>query len=113
MPQEKRKLKSSQKLKPKQHLSIHSVNDAIPIDKADIASAELSNGAHVIVWQLYESPTGELEATEIFAGSFHARGFPASFSPKRPGHYQIFLAHYDDTQKTMHVYSQGPHGVRP
>jgi len=99
------------KLKPKHKVSIHSVGDAIAIDKGAIA--EIANAEHVIVWQLYESPTGDVEASEIFAGQFNAGGFPANFRPQRPGHYQIFLAHYDDTQRIMQVYSQGPHGVKP
>lgn len=99
------------KLKAKHQVSFHSVNDDIPIDKGTIT--DVANTDHVHVWQLYESPAGAFEASEIFAGDFTAKTFPGSFKPQRPGHYQIFLAHFDKTERIMQVYGQGPHGVTP
>lgn len=114
MPQQTHRFKSKHKI------SVHTVGTAIPIERNDgggqggagEVGGEIAANAHVVVWRLFESPTGELEATEMYAGAFNpGAGFPASFTPNRPGHYTVFMVNFQND--VLHIYSQGPHGVRP
>ena len=97
------------KLKGKQKLSFHAVGANIPIDRTDGAFAGEVANEHVIIWSLYESPRGDLTATQHHAGTFNTS--PATFPAALPGHYTVFLAHFDTANNILQVYSQGPHGV--